>query len=297
MPDATALDRPPAWLDRTEYPFDPKWLDRPAGRVHYVDEGEGRPVVLLHGNPTWSFLYRHLIRGLSDEYRCVAPDLLGFGRSAKPSPSDFSYRPAAHARVVERLIDDLGLRDPVVVGHDWGGPLALDYATRNPDAVSGIAALNTWMWPRERLLPRVISRAVGNPAGRYLVLRHNAFARTAVGLPHVAGLGVDETAYRHYLGPLGSPADRIGSWTLVRELLGSRDWLAALWDRRAAVADTSALLLWGARDPVQGPLLRRWQALFPAADTVVYDGVGHFVPEEVGPDLVGPVRRFLRRNA
>lgn len=296
MSDTATTDRPPAWLDRTEYPFDPNWLDHPAGRVHYVDEGEGRPVVLLHGNPTWSFLYRHLIRGLSGGYRCVAPDLLGFGLSATPSPSDFPYRPVDHARVVERLIGELDLRDPVVVGHDWGGPLALDYATRNPDAVSGIAALNTWMWPRERLLPRVVSRTVGNPAGKYLVVRHNAFARMAVGLPHVAGLGVSEAAYRHYLGPLGSPADRVGSWTFVRELLGSRDWLAALWDRRAAVADTPALLLWGARDPVQGPLLRRWQALFPDADAVVWDGVGHFVPEEVGADLVGPVRRFLERN-
>nr|WP_240334492.1 hypothetical protein [Halorussus sp. MSC15.2] len=133
--------------------------------------------------------------------------------------------------------------------------------------------------------------------GKHLVLRHNAFARAAVGLPHIAGLGVDETAYRQYTAPLGSPADRVGSWTFLRELLASGDWLADLWDRRSALTGTPALLLWGARDPIQGPLLRRWEALFPDASRVVYDRVGHFVPEEVGPDLVAPVRRFLERHS
>ncbi|WP_375335526.1 alpha/beta fold hydrolase [Halorussus sp. MSC15.2] len=164
-PTETDRHRRPDWLDRTRYPFDANWLDLPEGRVHYADEGEGRPVVMLHGNPTWSFLYRHLLGGLSDEYRCVVPDLLGFGLSEKPSPSSFSYRPADHARVVERLFDALDLQDAVVVGHDWGGPLGLDYATRNPDAVSEIVLMNTWMWPRERLLPRIIGRTAANPVG------------------------------------------------------------------------------------------------------------------------------------
>ena len=130
----------PAWLNRARYPFNSYRLDLPDGRVHYVDEGEGRPVILLHGNPTWSFLYRHLIAGLSNEYRCTAPDLLGFDLSEKPV--DFSYRPVAHARVVERLIEALDLSGTVVVGHDWGGPLGLDYATRHPDTVAGLVAMN-----------------------------------------------------------------------------------------------------------------------------------------------------------
>lgn len=280
----------PAWLDRTRYPFESHWFDHPEGRLHYVDEGEGRPVVMLHGNPTWSFLYRHLVRGLSDDYRCIAPDLLGFGLSEKSAA--FSYRPAAHARVVERLIESLGLGDAVLVGHDWGGPLGLDYATRHPDAVAGLVVMNTWMWPR-RGLPRAIGRIVGNPVGKRLVLRYNAFARAAVGLPYVTGSGVDASAYRHYTAPLGTPADRVGSWVFVRELVGSSDWLARLWDRRAAVAGLPSLLLWGERDPVQGPLLPRWRALFPNASAVVYDDVGHFVPEEVGPDLIRPVSAFL----
>lgn len=292
-PPAELIEREgdPDWLDRTRYPFESNYLDLPEGRVHYVDEGEGRPVVMLHGNPTWSFLYRHLIRGLSDDYRCIAPDLLGFGLSEKPA--DFSYRPPDHARVLERLIERLDLSDAVIVGHDWGGPLGLDYATRHPDAVSGVVAMNTWMWPRRRFLPRAISRTVGNRAGKHLVLRYNAFARAAIGPASLASSRVDAGVYRHYMAPLATPADRVGSWVLVRELRGSHDWLARLWDRRAAVDGLPSLLLWGERDPVHKPLLPRWQALFPNASETVYGDVGHFVPEEVGRDLVQPVEEFL----
>lgn len=283
----------PDWLDRSQYPFDTAVLDLPEGRLHYVDEGEGRPVLMLHGNPTWSFLYRHLVAGLSGAYRCVVPDLLGFGLSERPT--GFSSRPADHARVVERLIDALDLTDVVVVGHDWGGPIGLDYATRHPEAVTGLVMSNTWMWPRRRLRTRAISRSFDNPIGRRLVLRYNLFARTALGLPHLGGAGVDGATYRHYLAPLATRADRVGSWVFVRELVRSGDWLERLWDRRTAVAGKPALLLWGMRDPIHEPLRPRWRALFPDASEVVYDDVGHFVPEAVGPDLVAPVREFLDR--
>lgn len=290
----------PAWFDPARYPFEHRWLDLPEGRVHYVDEGpdsdgpEGsdRPtLVLVHGNPTWSFLYRHLVAGLSDEYRCVAPDLLGFGLSE--TPREFSHSPAAHARTLERFVSALGVRDAVFVVHDWGGPIALDYATRHPDDVAGLVATNTWLWPRDRLRDRVVGRAVGSRLGRYLVVRHNAFGRVAVA-PAVLRHGADAPAvYRHYVGPLSSPADRRGSWVLAREVVASREWLARLWDRRGAVAGTPAVLLWGPDDPIHGWMLRRWRSVFPDAAGTVYDGVGHFVPEEVGRDLVRPVRAFL----
>ncbi|NBC18401.1 MAG: alpha/beta fold hydrolase, partial [Bacteroidetes bacterium] len=89
--------------------------------MHYVDEGDGPPVLMLHGNPTWSFLYRHLVRGLSDRYRCVAPDYLGFGLSDKPP--GWTYRPVDHARHIAHLIDTLALRDLTLVVQDWGGPI------------------------------------------------------------------------------------------------------------------------------------------------------------------------------
>ena len=284
--------RRPAWLDADRYPFESRWADLPDGRLHYLDEGEGRPVVMLHGNPTWSFLYRHLVAGLSGEYRCVAPDLLGFGLSEKPRT--FSHRPAAHAHVVERFLDSLDLRDAVLVVHDWGGPLGLDYATRHPDRVGGVVAMNTWFWPRDRLRDRVVGRAVGGRVGRSLVLRCNAFARVALApavLRHGRGA---PSVYRQYAAPFAAPSDRRGTWTLAKEVVGSREWLRRLWDRRGALAGTPVALLWGARDPMHGSMIRRWRSAFPDAVSVVH-GVGHFVPEALGPRLVPPVRRFLDR--
>ena len=279
------------WLDRTCYPFKSNYFDLSEGRVHYIDEGEGPPVVMLHGNPTWSFLYCHLIRGLSDDYRCIAPDLLGFGLSE--TPSAFPYRPADHARVVDQVIDALDLQDAVIVGHDWGGPIGLDVATRRPDTVAGLVVTNTWMWPRQDVYSQVSSRIIATPVVKPLFLQYNVFARVAFGVPYQVYGTFDESVYRHYMAPLAAPADRIGSWKLASALYTSRDWLERLWERRGIVAGTPALLLWGKRDPIHASFLTQWRALFPNASEVVYSGVGHFVPEEVEADLVQPVEEFL----
>ena len=287
-------DRPPR-LDPARYPFESRWLDLPEGRVHYVDEGAGRPVVFVHGNPTWSFLYRHLLAGLSG-YRRVALDHLGFGLSE--TPQEFGYRPADHARVFERFVGRLDLDDAVLVGHDWGGPIALDYATRHPDDVAGLVLSNTWGWPRDRLRDRALNAGTRSRLWRRLVLRYDAFAQVAVA-PLVVSLAARKgwrhaaEIRRHYLAPLDSPADRIGTWVLAREVVGSHEWLERLWKRRGTVADKPALLVWGRRDPVHGSMLRRWQALFEDASTVSCRGVGHFVPEELGTNLVPAVRSVL----
>lgn len=123
----------PPWLSRAHYPFAPHYFPTDAGRLHYVDEGNGPPVVMLHGNPTWSFLYRHLIGHLAPDYRCIAPDFIGFGRSDKPA--DWSYRPQDHAAHLDALMTQLDLRAVTLVVHDWGGPIGLSWALRHPDRV------------------------------------------------------------------------------------------------------------------------------------------------------------------
>lgn len=291
-PDVTPVTAYPDWLDRRRYPFDSFRIDLPEGRLHFIDEGGGRPLLLLHGNPTWSYLYRRFVRGLSDEYRCIAPDLLGFGLSE--TPSDFSYRPAAHARTLRRFVEALDLTDAVVVGHDWGGPLGADVTARYPDRVAGLVPMNTWLWPREDLVPQVSSRLAASALGERLFLRYNLFARTALGLPARLHGAFDAADYRQYVAPLATPADRVGTRTFVRELLASREWLERLWARRAVVADRPALLCWGQRDPIHGPFLRRWEALFPDAPVVARGDVGHFVPDEGGPALIRHVEQFLR---
>ncbi|MFC4552453.1 MULTISPECIES: alpha/beta fold hydrolase [Halorussus] len=291
--EGSANDGRPAWLDADRYPFESRWADLPAGRLHYLDEGEGRPVVLLHGNPTWSFLYRRLVAELSADYRCLAPDLLGFGLSEKPPT--FSHRPAAHARVLRRFLDSLDLDGAVVAGHDWGGPLGFDYATRRPDRVAGFVTMNTWAWPRDRLRDRVVARTVAGRPGRALVGRYNAFARVALAPAMVRHGRSARSVYRQYAAPLADPVARRGTWTLAGAVVDSRAWLERLWDRRAALAGTPVALLWGRRDPMHASLIRRWRAAFPDASSVVYDDVGHFVPEEAEPRLAAAFRQFLNR--
>ncbi|PSP88491.1 hypothetical protein BRC90_07015 [Halobacteriales archaeon QS_4_69_34] len=176
-----ASDSPrPDWIDPEQYPFDSNHADLDAGRLHYVDEGEGRPVLMLHGNPTWSFLYRHLLRGLSEDYRCIAPDYLGFGLSEKPR--DFSYRPAAHADVVEEFIEELGLAELTLVVHDWGGPIGCRYAVENPGNVHSLVVMNTFCWPVERdLYLKAFGGLLGSRLGKLLITRRNFFARSCEG--------------------------------------------------------------------------------------------------------------------
>ena len=140
--DLTGRTKMYGWPDEKEYPFEHHYLELPMGGLHYVDEGEGdRVLVMVHGDPAWSFLYRHLIKGLSSKYRCIAMDHIGFGLSDKPE--DWSYLPKAHAENLEALIGHLNLTNFVMVVQDWGGPIGLSYVLKYPDKVTSLVIMNT----------------------------------------------------------------------------------------------------------------------------------------------------------
>lgn len=279
--------------------FDTKVLRTPAGRMAYTDVGSGPPVVLLHGNPTSAHLYRALIEVLAPQYRCIAPDYLGFGRSE--DPPEFSYRPPAHATVVESLLRRLDLTNITLVLHDWGGPIGLAYALRHPSTVERLVLTNTWAWPLDRRpLVRVFSGLVGTPVGRLFIERANVFPRIVMPLTlgHRAfeNGGVDGPSWlKTYAEALDTPVRRRACWMFARGLLREARWLRALWTCRFRLRDCSALLCWGMADPAFGTeaTLRRWQALFSQTRTHRWSGVGHYVPEEVGPDLAARVQSFL----
>lgn len=287
-------ERPdPAWLDRRRYPFAPHYLALPEGRMHYVDEGDGPPVLMLHGNPTWSFTYRHLIRALTPRYRCVAPDYLGFGLSDRPA--GWSYRPEAHAVHVETLIDALGLDDLTLVVHDWGGPLGLSYALRHPARVRRLVVMNTWCWPLDDdPLLQLFSKTMGGPLGPLLIDRWNLFARVLLYAGFGNPLRLTPALHRAYLGPSARPEERVGHRVFAHALTGATPWLRSLRARCEGLAGRPTLLLWGMRDPAfRTAMLRRWIDLLPDAQVARLDGVGHYVAED-GRGRVEPVvRRFL----
>jgi haloalkane dehalogenase len=285
-----------SWVDRRAYPFETDCVDLSAGSVHYVDEGPEDPagtLLFLHGNPTWSFLYREPIRALADEYRCVAPDYLGFGLSEKPA--DFSYRPEDHAAVIEEFVETLDLTDLILVVHDWGGPIGLSYALDHPENVRGVVVQNTFVWPvDDQRWSRTFAWLGGGPIGRRLCERYDAFARVVMPLAFADRSRFTDDVRDQYLAPHADREDRTGTWVFPREIVGETDWLASLWERRETLADLPALLVWGMRDPAfgTGPL-RTFQALFRGSETVELDDVGHYVAEEAGDRLADAMRRFL----
>ncbi len=275
----------------------------PAGRMAYTDVGDGPPVVLLHGNPTSAHLYRALIDTLAPEYRCIAPDYLGFGRSE--APSDFSYRPPAHATHVETLLRRLGLTDLTLVLHDWGGPIGLSYALRHPTTVRRLVLTNTWAWPlNRRPLIWLFGGLVNTTIGRLLVERGNAFARVIMPLTlGRASFELDPTEWPSwidaYAEALDTPVRRRACWTFARSLLRETPWLRALWTHRSRLRDCEPLLCWGQADPAFGTeaTRQRWQGLFPEAETHCWPHVGHYVPEEKGAAFAARVQSFLRSTA
>jgi haloalkane dehalogenase len=277
---------------RSPYPFASRYLDVGPGRLHYVDEGEGPVVVMVHGTPTWSYLYRHLIHELSRDHRVIALDRLGFGRSDKPER--WGYRPEDHARNLEMLIERLELRDVVLVVHDFGGPIGLAYAARRPENLRAVVLFNTWLWSLRGTPTERVSRLMGGPFGRFLYKRLNFSPRVLIPAAFGDKKKLTKEAHRAYLDAFPTPADRQAPWVLARELIGSSEWYDELWRERSRFAGKPALVLWGMKDPTFGrDALERWKATLTDARVVEFPDAGQFVQEEAPEEAAREIRGFL----
>lgn len=283
----------PSWLDPREYPYAGHRFETDHGRMHYLDVGRGPPVVLVHGTPTWSFLWRRLVGALSATHRVIAPDHLGFGLSDKPEGAP--YRPADHAARLTALLDHLDVGDAAVVVHDFGGPIGLGYAIERAERVRSLVLFNTWMWSLAGD-PRVerASQLMGSAFGRFLYRRLNLSPRVLLPALMTDRSKLTPELHRQYLGPFPRPADREAPWVLARELVASGDWYDSLWRRRDALRGKRALLLWGMRDTTFGPsFLDRWTEALPDAEVVRFAQAGHFVQEEEPEGMVEAVSGFV----
>jgi haloalkane dehalogenase len=285
------VSAPPAWLDTRAYPFQSRWRDVDGARLHYVDEGEGPVVLMVHGTPSWSFLWRHLIAGLRDRYRCVAPDLPGFGLSDKPAGD--AYRPEDQARRLAAFVDALALKDITLVVHDFGGPIGLAHAIDRPDNVRRLVLFNTWMWSfvGDRQYERA-GRLLASAPGRFLYERAR-FSVSVLWRHAVSDGGYTRAAHRQYVAPFADRAARHATWIYARELMGSSAWYDALWQRRERIARLPALLVWGLKDPAFAKLLPRWRTVFEEAEVVELKDAGHAPQETRASEVVPRVARFL----
>jgi haloalkane dehalogenase len=281
------------WIDRNEYPFASNYLQTPAGKLHYVDEGQGEVVVMLHGNPTWSFLYRKLIKRLSPYYRCIAPDHIGFGLSDKPG--DWSYLPEEHAKNLEALIEHLGLKSITLVVGDWGGPIGMQYAVTHPDNVARFIVMNTWAWPVDNDFHFVsFSALMGGPIGRFLIRYFNLFVISFMPVAFGDKRKLGDHAHQHYKDALPTAASRKGCYVFPKQIIASTPWLARLWGKFYVLKDKPTLFVWGMKDVAfREKELKRWQQVLPNSLTLRLNTVGHFVPEEAPEELGEAVLAFL----
>jgi haloalkane dehalogenase len=282
----------PAWIPEELYPFESHYAEIEGARVHYVDEGNGPPLLLLHGNPTWSFLYRELIQGLRDRYRCIAPDYPGFGLSE--APPDYGYTPAEHADVLEGLLLELDLKDVTMMVQDWGGPIGFACATRHQERFAGFVVGNTWAWPKSDAGTQFFSRLMGGPVGGFLILRRNFFVERIVpgGVRRKKLPGAVMDAYR---GPFPDPESRRPVHVFPGEILRSRPFLAEIERGLPELRVRPALIVWPTKDVAfREPERRRWEEVFPNHETRILEGAGHYIQEDAPEEIVSAIREWER---
>jgi len=270
-------------------PFPSRWLRRDGAELHYVDEGRGTPVLMLHGNPTWSFLYRGVIRRLQNGFRCIAPDLPGFGYSRPPE--GYGYTPAEHAAWVRLLLEELGIERFILAGQDWGGPIGLSQAVERPKQIEGLVLANTWCWP-PFWDTRAFSLFMDSSLGRWLTRHYNVFPRWILPLGMSRENRRNKSALRAYIRPFRDPEARYAVPELAMHLRGSADWVADIEKRLSLLDSVPVRLVWGMRDPIFGrqAYLQRWNAHFPRAGLDRVEEASHYLPEDAPARMAQAVR-------
>ena len=297
-----------AWIDRDLYPWTGKHLDVGGGvKMHYLDEGprDGEVLVMLHGNPTWSFYWRHLIAGFSSQYRVIVPDHVGCGLSDKPGDDRYDYRLQRRVEDVEKLLESLSIRSNVtLVLHDWGGMIGMAYATRNKDRVKRLVVLNTagFGLPEGRKLPWQIALVRFLPFFSVPVRGFNAFSVGATWTCSTVKGRLTKAVKRMYLAPYDSWRNRIAVHRFVQDIpLKEGDpsfpLVKRVSDELPHWSKTPLLVLWGMKDFVfDEHFLAEWKRRLPHGEVHTFPDAGHYVTEDAHEKIVPLLRTFLDAN-
>lgn len=305
---------------KKQYPFTGNFLDlassstpvdtapgRPPGtglRYHYLDEGSGQPVVMLHGNPSWSFYYRNLVLALRGRYRCIVPDHIGCGLSDKAGDDRYDYTLSRRVDDLERLLDHLEIRENItLVVHDWGGMIGMAYAVRHPGRIGRIVVLNTgaFLLPKSKPFPLALRICRDTPVGTLLVRGLNAFS---VAASHVGCKRnpMDAELRALYQFPYDSWANRIATLRFVQDIpLAPGDRAYGLVSAVATGIDQfrkiPMLICWGELDFVfDRHFLAEWERRFPEAEIHRFPDCGHYILEDAREEVVPLISAFLERT-
>jgi haloalkane dehalogenase len=282
------------------YPFEKRFLDLDGLSYHYLDEGEGEVVVAVHGNPTWSFYYRDLVRDLRSDHRVVVPDHMGCGLSDKPGDDRYEYSLERRIEDFGRLMETLDLSQINLVVHDWGGMIGMAWAVRNPDRIKRLVILNTAAFhlPKTKDFPWQLWLVRDTPVGAFLVRGVNAFSRGAAHLACTRKRLTREVRDA-YCAPYDSWNDRIATLRFVQDIPlkpGDRgyDIVSDTAARLDLFEDKPVLICWGEKDFVfDGHFLEQWRGVYPDAEVHTWSDCGHYILEDASDEIIPLVRQFL----
>jgi cis-3-alkyl-4-acyloxetan-2-one decarboxylase len=291
-------------LYRDLFPFSPHFMNNGGLRYHYIDEGSGDPIVMLHGNPTWSFYYRRLIHALSPRYRTIAPDHIGCGLSEKPASHEYDYTLSSRVADFGRFLDHLDVKENItLVLHDWGGMIGMAWAVRNPERISRIVLMNTAAFfpPSGKSLPirlRVIRdmKWLSTPA----VLGLNLFAGSALYMAVNKPLSPEVKS--GLIAPYNSWKNRIATLQFVldipiRKTDPAFSLVKSVENRLPSLNHIPFLICWGAHDFVFDiDYFNEWRQRFPRAQIHLFQDAGHYVLEDAPERVTGLVKRFMEQN-
>ena len=288
------------------YPFTPKQFEvRPGLSMSYLDEGprDSEVVVMLHGNPSWSYYWRNLVSGLGDRYRCIVPDHIGMGFSDKPDDRDYDY--TLQSRVVDlaALLKHLGIDGPLTLAvHDWGGMIGFGWALTHADQVKRLVITNTAAFPlpTAKKMPWQLSLGRDSKFGAFLIRAFNAFSGGA------SYIGVErkmpDDVRRAYVSPYDSWANRISTVRFMQDIPlhpGDKAWalVESAGQKLPQFADRPVFIGWGLKDFVfDKHFLAGFTRALPKAEVTAFEDAGHYVLEDKAAELVPAIRAFLDRN-
>ncbi len=287
------------------YPFEGHYFDRDGLRMHYLDEGAGDPVVMVHGNPTWSIYYRKLVLALRESHRCIVPDHVGCGYSDKPDDSRYDYTLEQRVADLEALLESLDIREQItLVVHDWGGMIGMAYATRHPERIKRLIVMNTSAFhlPNAKMFPWPLWLVRNTPVGAFLVRGFNAFAAIAARVC-CARTKMSPELRNAYCAPYDTWANRIATLRFVQDIPlrpkdRAYDIVSRVENSVSALQDKPILVCWGLKDFVfDHHFLARWEEAFPEAEVHRFEDCGHYILEDAPEEVLGLVTTFIERSA
>jgi cis-3-alkyl-4-acyloxetan-2-one decarboxylase len=287
-----------------KYPFTGKRLDLDGLGYHYLDEGNGPAVVMVHGNPSWSFYYRNLVLALRDRYRCIVPDHIGCGLSDKPGDDRYAYTLSRRVDDLEKLLEHLGVTENItLVVHDWGGMIGMAYAVRHPERIKRLVILNTGAFhlPKKKRFPLALRICRDTFIGALLIRGYNAFSLAASYVGCKRNPMSDQMRILYQL-PYDSWKNRIATLRFVQDIPlapvdRAYDLVSSVADGIGQFRSLPMLICWGELDFVfDRNFLAEWRQRFPDAEVHSYPDCGHYILEDAKDEVVPLISAFLDRT-